>query len=254
VAIGFAGKLRGREQVIGYWVASDNPPMTERLARLGYDYICLDLQHGMIDYHGCLRALTAIDAGPAAGVVRVPGNDPVWIGRALDAGAQAVVVPLVDSADEAAAAVRACRYQPHGRRSYGPVRSELRIGPTPADANDAVACIVMIETRQGLDDVAAICAVPGVDAVYVGPSDLALALGADRPQDGPALPEFEEALRTISASAEAAGIAAGLHCHDGAAAARALSSGFTFVSISNDISHLSAAAAGHLSRARQQKF
>jgi 4-hydroxy-2-oxoheptanedioate aldolase len=248
----FARKLRDREQVIGYWVSSDNPPMTERLARLGYDYICLDLQHGMIDYNGCLRGLTAIDTGSSAGVVRVPGNDPTWIGRALDAGAQAVVVPLVDSADEAAAAARACRYPPHGRRSYGPVRSALRVGPTPSDANDAVACIVMIETQQGLADISAICAVPGVDAVYVGPSDLALALGATRPQDGPALPAFNEALKLIVSSAEAAGIAAGMHCSDGLAAAQALSSGFTFVSISNDLTHLSAEAAAHLRRARQQ--
>lgn len=251
MVIDFARRLRDREQAIGYWVSTDNPPMTERLALLGYDYICLDMQHGMIDYDGCLRGLMAVDMGPSAGVVRIQGNDPVWIGRALDAGAQAVIVPLVDSADEAAAAVRACRYPPHGRRSYGPVRSALRIGPTPGDANDAVACIVMIETKQGLADINAICAVPGVDGVYVGPSDLALAIGAERPQDGPKIPEFNEALKLIVSSAEAAGIAAGMHCNDGTAAARALGSGFTFVSISNDLAHLSAAAAAHLSRARQ---
>lgn len=248
----FAKRLRDREQTIGYWVSTDNPPMTERLARLGYDYICLDMQHGMIDYEGSVRGLMAIDMGSSAGVVRVYGNDPIWIGRALDAGAQAVIVPLIDSADEAAAAVRACRYPPHGRRSYGPVRSALRIGPTPGDANDAVACIVMIETQQALADIEAICAVPGVDGIYVGPFDLALAIGADRPQDGPEIPEFNDALKLIVASAEAAGIAAGMHCNDGAAAARALSSGFTFVSISNDLGHLSAAAAAQLSRARQQ--
>jgi 4-hydroxy-2-oxoheptanedioate aldolase len=251
VVVGFVQRLRDREQVIGYWVSSDNPPMTERLARLGYDYICLDLQHGMIDYSGCVLGLIAIDAGSSAGVVRVPGNDPVWIGRALDAGAQAVVVPLVDSADEAAAAVRACRYPPHGRRSYGPVRSALRVGPDPSDADNAVACIVMIETPRGLADISEICAVPGVDAVYVGPSDLALAVGASRPQDGPDLPEFNQALKRIVATAENAGIAAGLHCHNGEAAARALSAGFTFVSVSNDLTHLSAAAADHLRQARE---
>ncbi len=250
VVTNFASRLRSREQLIGYWVSSDNPPMTERLARLGYDYLNIDVQHGMIDYQGVLHGLMAVDTGTAAGVVRVPGNDPVWIGRALDAGAQAIIVPLVDTAEEAAAAVRACRYPPHGRRSFGPVRSVLRIGPTPAEANEAVACIVMIETESGLANLSDICAVPGVDAVYVGPSDLALAVGAARPQDGPGLPAFEDALKLIVATAEAAGIGAGLHCPDGEAAARALGRGFTFVSISNDLNHLTAVATEHLRRAR----
>ena len=148
-------------------------------------------------------------------------------------------MPLVNSVEEAAAASSACRYPPDGVRSYGPMRSSLRIGPDPATANKAVACIAMIETRHGLDAVDDIAAA-GVDALYIGPSDLALALGIGRPAEGPAQPEFQRALDRILGAAEKAGIPAGLHCNDGVAARAALDRGFGFVSISNDLNHLSA--------------
>jgi 4-hydroxy-2-oxoheptanedioate aldolase len=250
VAMHFAAALRSRQALIGYWVTSDSPAIAERLASVGYDYICLDVQHGLLDYPGVLHGLTAVAAAGAAGIVRVPPSDPAWIGRALDAGARGVIVPLVSTVQEAAAAVAACRYPPAGRRSYGPVRSALTIGPAPRAADDQVACIVMIETHDGLRNAAAICAVPGVDAVYVGPSDLSIALGADDPVAGWARPEFAQALADIRGAARAAGIGCGMHCSDGDAGARSLADGFTFVSISSDLSHLGAIGRDHLARAR----
>jgi 4-hydroxy-2-oxoheptanedioate aldolase len=252
MTVDFAARLRARETVVGYWMTSDNPVATERVARVGFDYVCLDMQHGLIGYAGCVRGLTAIDAAGAAGAVRVPSNDASWIGRVLDAGARAVIVPLVNSAAEAARAAGACRYPPVGIRSYGPMRSALRIGPNPRQADESVACIVMIETRQGLDSLEAICATPGVDAVYIGPSDLALALGGDQPSAAATLPEFEPALERVRTVAEKAGIAVGFHCPNGQAAAGALAAGFTMVTISNDLNHLEAAAASHLATARGQ--
>jgi 4-hydroxy-2-oxoheptanedioate aldolase len=250
VAMHFAAALRSRHALIGYWVTSDSPAIAERLASVGYDYICLDVQHGLLDYPGVLHGLTAVAAAGAAGVVRVPPSDPAWIGRALDAGARGVIVPLVSTVQEAAAAAAACRYPPAGRRSYGPVRSALSIGPAPRAADDQVACIVMIETHDGLRNAAAICAVPGVDAVYVGPADLSIALGADDPVAGWARPEFAQALADIRGAAQAAGIGCGMHCSDGDAGARSLADGFTFVSISSDLSHLQAIGRDHLARAR----
>jgi 4-hydroxy-2-oxoheptanedioate aldolase len=252
VAMHFAAALRSRQPLIGYWVTSDSPAVAERLASVGYDYICLDLQHGLLDYPGVLHGLTAVAAAGAgaAGVVRVPPGDPAWIGRALDAGARGVIVPLVSTPGQAAAAVAACRYPPAGQRSYGPVRSALTIGPAPRAADDQVACIVMIETSEGLRNAAEICAVPGVDAVYVGPSDLSIALGADDPVAGWARPEFGRALGDIRAAARSAGIGCGMHCNDGDAAARSLADGFTFVSVSSDLSHLQAIGRDHLARAR----
>jgi 4-hydroxy-2-oxoheptanedioate aldolase len=246
----FAQRLRERETIVGYWVVSDNPPATERIALAGYDYVCLDVQHGLLDYTGVLRGVMAAELGGAAAVVRVPANDPVWIGRALDMGARAVIVPLVETAEQARLAARACRYPPHGERSFGPSRAGLRIGPAPRDAEAQVACIAMIETRTGLDNATDICATEGIDAVYIGPADLSISLSGSRPQDGWATPEFPQALAAIRAAADAAAIAAGLHAFDGAGAAQALSDGFGFVSIDSDLAHLSAAAAEHLSAAR----
>jgi 4-hydroxy-2-oxoheptanedioate aldolase len=142
----FAARLRNRQPVLGYWSVIDSPVSTEWLAHIGWDYIALDLQHGLIGYDGMLRGLTAIDSahGPA-GIIRVETNDMTPIGRALDAGAAGVIVPLIDTADDAARAVSATRYPPAGVRSYGPMRSQLRIGPAPADANRDTTVIAMIE-------------------------------------------------------------------------------------------------------------
>ena len=155
--------------------------------RLGFDYVAFDAQHGLIGYDGLLRGLMAVDAGHrAVGVVRVGANDQYLIGRALDAGAVAVIVPLIDNAEQAAQAIRYTRYAPTGVRSYGPMRSALRIGPNPAEAHEQVAVLAMIETADGLANVEEICAVPGLAGVYIGPYDLRISLGGSTPTD-PAL-------------------------------------------------------------------
>jgi 4-hydroxy-2-oxoheptanedioate aldolase len=130
----FAARLRNRQPVLGYWSVIDSPVSTEWLAHIGWDYIALDLQHGLIGYDGMLRGLTAIDSahGPA-GIIRVEANDMTPIGRALDAGAAGVIVPLIDTADDAA---RAARHPvpPTGVRSYGPM-VHFTHRPGSADAN-----------------------------------------------------------------------------------------------------------------------
>ncbi len=246
-AVGFAARLRAREAVVGYWSALDAPVATERIARLGYDYVCLDGQHGYLGYAGLLGSLLAIDAaGGAAGIVRVEANDITPIGRALDAGACGVIVPLIESPADAAAAVAAVRYPPVGRRSFASNRSGLR----PAEANARNVVIAMIETPGALSEVDAICATPGLDGVYVGPSDLSLAVGGAFPMDPAVSTEFEAAVTRVRESAREAGIAAGIHTPDGATAARRLAEGYTFASIASDLSHLEKAARGHLEAAR----
>jgi 4-hydroxy-2-oxoheptanedioate aldolase len=246
----FATRIRGRERVLGYWVTLDSPVSTERIARTGYDYVCLDLQHGLLSYPGLLAGLTAIDAaGQAVGMIRVEANDPTYIGKALDAGAGGVIVPLIDDADQAAAAVAAAKYPPLGRRSYGPMRSALRVGPVPADANATTLVFAMIETPAGLEHVAEICATPGLDGVYVGPSDLCIAVGGRFPNDPSVAGEFEAALVTVREAAEAAGIAAGIHTASGAQAGQRLAEGYTFATVASDLAHLEQAAADHLATA-----
>ena len=163
----------------GVWTFTADVDLLRRLARAGFDWVALDAQHGPVDraaLHGIGRTLT--DAG-APFVVRVPSVDPVWIGAALDAGAAAVVVPSVEDRADAVRAARASRYPPDGERSWGPFAPVWGgSAPAPAAANATVRCLVMVETAGALADVDAIAATPGVDGLFVGPLDLALALGS----------------------------------------------------------------------------
>ena len=253
----FAGRVRGRERLLGYWVALDAPPATERLAATGYDLVVLDAQHGLLDDRGVLAGLMAVDAAAsvpgapgAVGVVRVAANDPTPIGRALDAGAAGVVVPLVSSAAEAAEAVRAARYPPDGTRSFGPLRASLRVGPAPAESNASVVVLMMVETAGGLAEAAEIAATSGVDGLFVGPNDLRLALGAPTPDD-PAFDDLlEAALVAVREACAAAGVAAGIFTTSGEQAAQRLAEGFTFVCVSGDLAHLEQAARDELAVAR----
>jgi 4-hydroxy-2-oxoheptanedioate aldolase len=252
----FAARLRGRERLTGYWIACDNPVGTERIARLGYDYIAVDGQHGVLSPQGWTAAMLAVDAGQcSAGLIRVPSVDPIAIGAALDVGARGVIVPMVSTASQARTAVRACRHWPSGTRSLsGPVRAELRLGSVPADLDDAVVCIVMIETAAAMSGLDEICATPGLDAVYVGPADLSVALGGRYFGDPSVALELERAMARIAEAAAVAGIACGVHCLDGQSAAARLAEGFTFATISSDITHLAQAAAGHLAVVRETVF
>lgn len=251
LATEFARKIRAREQAVGYWVVLDSPVSTERVARLGYDYVALDAQHGLFGYSGMMHGLLAIDAGQTSvGLVRVEGNSPAAIGKALDAGAVGIIVPLVNAAEDAAEAVRAAKYPPHGERSYGPMRSALRVGPVPAESDATTLVFAMIETPDGLQNVEEIAAVPGIDGVYVGPSDLALAVGARFPGDPDTAEVFDAALVRVAAAAEAAGVAAGIHNATGELAAERLAAGYTFATVASDLTHLEIAAKAHLDAAR----
>lgn len=252
----FAVRVRSRQQVVGYWVVLDAPPATERIAGVGYDYVVLDAQHGLLGYDGLLHGLLAIDAAVAAGphrpvgVVRVESSEPAAIGHALDAGAGGVIVPLVSSAAEAAAVVAATRYPPLGVRSFGPMRSGLRIGPEPAASNESVVVLAMIETAAGLAEVDAIAATPGLDGLYIGPNDLRLALGAATPDDPTFDDALGEALASVRAACDAAGIAAGIFTPSGEVAAQRLREGFTFVTVALDLVHLEQTVRAHLDVAR----
>jgi 4-hydroxy-2-oxoheptanedioate aldolase len=158
-------------------------------------------------------------------------------------------VPLIGSGEEAARAVRACRYPPQGSRSYGPARAQLVLG---SDATEDLAagalCIVMVETREGLDRLEEIAATPGLDGIYIGPSDLSLALGLAPPALG--TPELETAIVRIREVSHAHGLLAGMHCADGTAARARAAEGFDLVTVAVDSAVYSAAVAGELAAAR----
>jgi 4-hydroxy-2-oxoheptanedioate aldolase len=173
-ALGIRELWAERDLAVGGWCAIPSPFVAEVLATVGFDWICLDLQHGLIGYETMVAMLQAV-ARRAPVLVRVPWNEPDEIMRPLDAGAAGVIVPMVNSAEETDAAVRACRYAPEGFRSWGPTRASLGDPDFgPAAANRDVVCAIMIETVKGVENVGEILAVPGVDVVLIGPNDLSL--------------------------------------------------------------------------------
>ena len=168
------------------WLSVPNGFTAEVMARQGFDALCVDMQHGLTDFSDLWPMLQAISQTDTVPVVRVPWNEPAIIMRALDAGAYGIIVPLINTAEEAAAAVAACRYPPVGMRSSGPLRAALYGGANyQAEANGEIVVLGMIETKEGLANLDAICATPGLDAVYIGPADLSYALGLAPRGDNP---------------------------------------------------------------------
>jgi 4-hydroxy-2-oxoheptanedioate aldolase len=217
----------------GAWLSIPSTISAELVARTGFDYACIDLQHGLVGYETAVQMLQALDLGASAPVVRVPWNEPGIIGRMLDAGAMSIIVPMVNSPAEARAAVAACRYAPAGARSFGPLRPFLRDGARYyGTANAEVACIPMIETAQAVAGLDAILDVPGIDAVYVGPADLSITLGLP-PGNNDDRAEFVAALERIVAACRARGIVPGIHA-SAALAARRREMGFRMITVSAD--------------------
>lgn len=162
------------EPTLGGWLSIPATLSAEVMARGGFDYVCIDTQHGAVDYQTTVELIRAVEHGGSRAIVRVPWNEPGIIGKMLDAGAEGVIVPMVNTVEQAEAAVRACRYAPHGgARSFGPTVAKLRHNDYVEWARDNVAVIPMIETAEALSNLDAIVQVDGIDAVYVGPADLA---------------------------------------------------------------------------------
>ena len=234
----------------GIWSMVPDAFASELVARAGYDYVCVDGQHGLADFASMVSIFQATDAVGAMPLARVLSNDAGLIGRVLDAGAGGVIVPLVNNAEEAARAVAACRYPPEGARSYGPVRAAEVLGTnTPGDLGGEVLCFVMVETREGLERVEEIAATPGLDGIYIGPSDLALSLGL-APTLEISEKEHVEAVRRIRGACRESGIAAGIHCGSGEWARRHAEAGFDVVTVTMDTKLLTEAARRELDVAR----
>jgi 4-hydroxy-2-oxoheptanedioate aldolase len=238
------------QPAFGVFMSIPSPFAVELCASAGVDYVCIDMQHGLSSYETLPGEIAACLAGGAAPIVRPSANEYWQIGRALDLGALGVLVPLVSSPQEAAAAVAACRYGPSGRRSYGPTLVARTVGSTdPAALEREALCIVMIETLEGLEQVEQIAAVPGLDGIYYGPADLAISLGIP-PAESAASREHAEAIDRIRRAAQASGIAAGAHCVTGAQARERVAQGFTLITITSDSRVLSAGVEQELAAAR----
>ena len=242
-------KLAG-EPIVNAWLSIGSSYTAEIIAHQGFDAITVDGQHGMLGFDVALTMLQAISTTDAIPLVRPSRNDGAEIMRFLDAGAYGVICPMISTVDDAAALAAACRYPPMGSRSFGPARGLLYGGDDYlAGANDEILVIAMIETAEGLANVDAIVATEGIDGVYIGPNDLALALG-HRPLAESAELEMVAAIDRIRGAANAAGKIAGIFCSGGEGAAQRLREGFDLVTPGNDAALLRGAMAAAVAIAR----
>ena len=199
--------------VVNGWLAIPNAFSAEMYAQAGWDSVTVDMQHGVQDYLSCVACFQGMQRAPdVLPMVRVPWNEPGIVGKVLDAGAYGVICPMVNTEAEARALVQYCKYPPKGTRSNGPIRAALygEAGSYQATANDDILVIPMIETQTALDNLEAILDVPGIDAIYVGPSDLGLSLGM-APKLDREEPEILKIYERLLNETSKRGIAAGLH-------------------------------------------
>lgn len=230
------------QAAVNGWLAIPNGFSAEVMAHQGWDTLTIDLQHGVIDYAAMVGMLQAISTTPTVPVVRVPWLEPGIVMKVLDAGAYGVIAPMVSTREDAQKLVAWTHYAPRGTRSFGPVRAALYGGADyPAHANDTVVAFAMIETAQALDNLDAILSVEGLDAVYVGPSDLSLALGC-KPQFDDVEPRVAEAIAHIVERATAHGVKAGIHNGRPDVARARIAQGYRFVTVSSDARLLAAGA------------
>lgn len=247
-------KQRWREgkATVNGWLAIPAGFSAEVMAQAGWDSVTVDLQHGVQDYLSMVACFQAMQVHPVVPMVRVPWNEPGIIGKVLDAGAYGVICPMVNTRAQAEAFIAACKYPPQGMRSNGPIRAGIygqSVG-YQSTANEEIACIPMIETQQALDNLEAILDVPGIDAIYVGPSDLGFSLGLPPRMDREE-PQILAIYDRLIAETAKRGIAAGIHCASPAYAVRALGMGFRFVTILNDSGLLLQAARAAVQAVRE---
>ena len=239
--------LKRATPVWGGWVTGPTLLGPEEFARVGYDYVGFDAQHGYLDDADVAGVLRRIEHLPLGTVVRLPNADAAPIGRVADAGADAVVIAMIESAEQAAAAVAATRYPPRGIRSFGPLRPSL--GHDPAEHESRVSVFAMIETAAALSSLSRICAVDGLTGIYVGPADLALSLGAGV-LGATRHPEVLDAIVRIRREATGAGLVTGIHAGEGKTGHAMAQLGFQLITLAAESQALRRGAVEHLREAR----
>jgi 4-hydroxy-2-oxoheptanedioate aldolase len=235
-------------ETLGFWLSLPSFVSAEITARQPVDYICVDLQHGVNDYAQAASMIQAIELSGGTPIARVPWNEPGIIGKVLDAGAHGVIVPMVNTREQAEAVVRSTRYAPDGSRSWGPVMAGMRHDDNRAWADAHVATIPMIETAEAISNLDEILSVPGVDAIYVGPADLSISLGLE-PGNNDGKPVFDDALTTIVAACQRHGVVPGIHASGSITPVRR-QQGFRMITVTSDALALRAGYTSELAAAR----
>lgn len=226
--------LAEKEYLLGGWCSLPSAFATELMAAAGFDWLCIDWQHGMLDFTDIVPMLQAASITKTFTLVRVPSSEPASIMKALDAGAGGVIVPLVNTAKEAERAVEACRYPPDGSRSWGPTRAQLRSCDYTAErVNQMVVCAVQIETLEAIENLDSILAVQGVDIALVGPSDMAVSMGMN-PGLGPVPGRHAEVIARVAVRARECGVTPAIYCGSAVAARQFDELGYRMLAVAGD--------------------
>jgi 4-hydroxy-2-oxoheptanedioate aldolase len=237
-AFDLARRLRAGETVFSAWCNLGSPIVAETIAREGFACVVIEQQHGLWDTASVVAGIGAIHHAGATPAIRVPLADFAFVSRALDMGAEAIIAPMINTVAEARQFVAAAKYPPLGERSWGPTRAmTLQSKTSPVDylreANDGTLTLAMIETKTALENAGAIAATPGIDALFIGPYDLATALSGGKAQDIMA-PDVERAVDHICQAALKAGKIPGIYCRDAARALAMGRRGFRFIAVGSD--------------------
>jgi 4-hydroxy-2-oxoheptanedioate aldolase len=235
-------KLKTGRPSVGSWLSLCSPVSAELMAHIGWDWLVVDAEHSPVGFDTMVNCFRATQLGGAVPMARIPWNDTVWIQRTLDAGALGLVVPMVNTVEDAKHVVSNMKYATKGQRSSGGCRVAPYIdGDYYAWADKNLAVIVMIETVQAVENAEAILAVEGVVGCFIGPNDLARSMGISPSDTGPGT-EHEAAMMKVLAAAQKTGKAAGKHCHNSAEVSLRIEQGFQFLALSSDAGLLSKAA------------
>jgi len=242
-----ARRLRAGETVFSGWCGLPYPIVAETIGRDGFPAVTLDSQHGLWDLNSILTAIAAIRQGGAAPIVRVPVGDFATVSRVLDFGAEGIIAPMINSAADARAFAAAAKYPPVGERSWGPHRATTLAGLSDQavylrEANDHVIALAMIETRTALNNLDAIVDTPGIDGLFLGPSDLSIALSEGKALD-PLSKDVDRELDRILAATQRAKKIPGAYCHSAERAAALAKRGVRFLAVMSDLAMLRAGAA-----------
>jgi 4-hydroxy-2-oxoheptanedioate aldolase len=250
----FPARLKSGTPVFTAWCGLPDASVPGLLAREAFDAVTIDMQHGAIDFAATLRAIPLVAAAGKPAVVRVPVGEFATASRLLDAGASGIIAPMINTVADARAFAAFCKFPPLGERSWGPHGGLTVTGLAPKDyfaqANGLTVSFAMVETREALSIVDDILAVEGLDAIFVGPSDLSIALSGGRSLD-PGSAEVEAAMDHAVARARAAGKFIGVYAASGERAAQLAAKGFDFITVGSDSSLLRAGTQAALKAVRE---
>ena len=245
-------RLLGGQKAFGSWLHLAHPAAAEAMASAGYDFLFIDNEHGPGSLQDTVALLQTLAATPAASVVRVPWNDPVYLKRLLDIGASSVMIPMIETAEQARAAVAACRYPPRGFRGFGPWR-ELGLGTDMADyikhAHEELLIIGQIESMKAVENIDAIAAVEGLDLLYIGPNDLSGSAGRFREFEHP---DVAKAIDRAFAGIRRAGKPAGIVPYGPHSTADLFRAGYAMIADGTDAMLMRRAAAADVAAYRAE--